>query len=492
LSGRACIVSLGIQTGAVVTDVRGLVRLLQRAEWTRLSLSADVSDGSKVLIAPGTRYRYETAGYLTGCDGGRPWELDEDEDDRNKSVHWVSGPQAPLARLLCPAWLLDSSLLEVRGNTRACGRDALDVVMTRRPTLRTGLVAADDPTEVVEVLVDAESGILLRVPDLDDDGGADVLELVRADFSPVIDEYRFQPPPGSRIAEGFGDAFSGPLRPAWVAATTVGGLAAGALGAWIRYSPSRRTATSGSGVDYAAEIPRDEPTPDRGHDRAPVSDGVLDRLYTGGPTELQATVHDWLDIGAMTASVPEPARRAGLGGLGLLMDALSEKSRAGHTVTEIRFAGPGTYQIDRRYQQQRRLPTTIACDGQRSWQVYADKITTGPAQRPPADVGALTDPSWLLRWTLSRGEAVTLGGRAAYRISATRRTTDGYAGPTPFPAAVAVVDLDLGVILRLTSYIGDNPVQRYELRDITTSVGDFRLRIPDGLPVVERARRGYP
>jgi hypothetical protein len=473
-----------------VTDVGRLIGLLQRADWTRLTLSAEVSDGSKVLVAPGMRYRYESAEYLTGCDGGRPWEIDEDEeDDRRQSVHWVSGPQAPLSRMLCPAWLLDGSRLEVRGSTRFCGREALDVVMTRRPTLRTAPMPAGERDEVVEVLVDAESGIILRIPELDEDDQPDVREFVRADFAPVIDSSRFQPPPHARIAGGFGDAFSGVPRPARLAATTVGGLAAGALGAWMRYAPPRPTVASDSdGIDYAEKIPRDEPPPDRTQTGRPLSDDLLGLLYAGGPTELQATLHHWLDIGAAVASVPGSARRAGFGGLGLLMDAVGEKSRTAHTVSEIRFAAPGVYQVDRRYQQ-RRHPTTIACDGQRCWQVYTDKITNRSAQRPPADIGNLVDPSWLLRWTLSGGDALTFGGRRAYQVSAARRTGGADSGPTLFPAAVAIVDAELGIILRLTAYIGENPVQRDELRDVTTSVGDFRPRIPDGRPVVEQSGR---
>jgi hypothetical protein len=205
------------------------------------------------------------------------------------------------------------------------------------------------------------------------------------------------------------------------------------------------------------------------------------------PQPESATMHQWLDMGAVAASAPDSARRAGLGGLGLLIDAMSEKTPTVHMVSEVRFAGPGVYQVGHRYRQRRR-PTTMACDGQRRWEVYADKITTRPAQPPPADIGDLADPSWLLQWTLTGGDVVRLGGRSAYQISAVRRKGDSVAGPMLFPAAVAVVDAELGIILRLTSYIGDNPVQRYELRDVTTSVGDFRPEIPDGLPVVEQSR----
>jgi hypothetical protein len=114
----------------------GLVGLLYRADWTQLALSAEVSDGSRVLIAPGKRYRYQTAEYVTGCDGGRPWELPADGDEVDGRVHWISGPEPPLARFLCPAWLLENSRLQVRGRVQACGREAIEAMMTRRPGIR--------------------------------------------------------------------------------------------------------------------------------------------------------------------------------------------------------------------------------------------------------------------------------------------------------------------------------------------------------------------
>jgi hypothetical protein len=58
-----------------------------------------------------------------------------------------------------------------------------------------------------------------------------------------------------------------------------------------------------------------------------------------------------------------------------------------------------------------------------------------------------------------------------------------------FPTAVAVVDAELGILLRLTSYLGGKPVQRCELRDVTSGAGDFRATIPPDLPTVEETRR---
>src|SRR6266567_4047339 len=167
--------------GAAMTDDAGLIGLLHRADWTRLRLSARLSDGSTVVIEPGKRYRFETAGYVTGCDGGRPWELrDEDDDeDEDGERHWISGPEPPVRRLLCPAWLLESSRLEVRGRVRVCGREALDVVASARP----------DRHRSAEAAVDAELGILLRLAERGSGDEPDVLEMVTADFDARSEEH---------------------------------------------------------------------------------------------------------------------------------------------------------------------------------------------------------------------------------------------------------------------------------------------------------------
>src|SRR5258707_6457695 len=230
------VIALDLMAGAVMTGE--LVALLHRADWTRLSMSARVSDGSTVLVAPGRRYRYQAGEYVTGCDGGRPWDLPgEDVDDEDGSVHWISGPEPPIRELLCPAWMLESSRLEVRGRVRACGRDALDVVATRRPSVRRRSVPAGLRSGPIEVLVDAELGFLLRVAEMAGAAEPEVTELVSADFDPVIYPAQFRPPPGSLIAEGFGDAL-GAGGPVWWAAKNAAGLPAAGLGPAIRY---RRT-----------------------------------------------------------------------------------------------------------------------------------------------------------------------------------------------------------------------------------------------------------
>jgi hypothetical protein len=468
-----------------MTGEPDLIRLLHNADWTRLSMLAEVSDGSTLLVAPGRRYRERTGDYLEGCDGNRPWRLTA--DTAGGTVHWVSGPEPPQRTLLCPAWLLTSSRLDAGEHVRACGRDALRVVATPRPGIRATR-GPPRPAGRIEAVVDAELGILLRVAWLADGEPPDVTELVSLEFDPVIDPAQFTPPPGSLIGESPGEAF-GAGGPVWWAIKTAAGLAAGGLGAWIRYSPAGRSQPAAGAGDAEAAMPSGDPAPELSPDGLPagppVGDEVLQLLYESGIGEFAATLHQWHDLGTMVAQIPAGARRTGFGGLGLLADAVGERPFADHLVSTLRIGGPGRYQIDGDYQPHHG-PVTIACDGHRRWQVYRDRVTVGSAEPPPGDIADLADASWLLGCRLSGGAPVTAGGRPGYRISVTRGDTP-WSLALMFPSAVAVVDAELGILLSLTSYLGGKPVWRYELRDVTHGAGDFRVAIPAGLPIIEEA-----
>jgi hypothetical protein len=470
------------------SDEAGLIGLLHRADWTRLSLSAQVSDGCTLLILPGRRYRLQTEDYVTGCDGVRPWELSPDDPhDPDGSVHWVSGPQPPLRKLVCPAWLLQGFRLETRDRVSICGRDALQVVAVRREGIRSRNGPAGCGAGRVEAVVDAELGILLRVECMPDGEAAEVTEVVSLELSPVADPAQFLPPPGSLLGESLGESLRA-AGPAWRAAKTAAGLAAGSLGAWIKYSPSSRGQPAQGQADGAeAEVPHDDPAPDLSSAGLPagpqVSDQILRLLHDSGTSEFAATLHQWCDVGAMLARVPAAARRTGFGGLGLLVDAGSERSPVSHLVCAVRIGGAGRYQVDHAFEP-RRGPKTVACDGQRRWKVYSDKATVGPAAPPPGDIAHLADASWLLACRLSGGAHVVADGRRAYRISVVRGD-EQWSPSTKFSPAVAVVDAELGIVLRLTSYMGGKPVRRYELRDITTGPSAFRIDIPPNLPVSE-------
>ena len=468
-----------------MTDEAEAVRLLYRADWTRLRLRAQINDGSTVLVAPGKRYRFETEGYTTGCDGARPWELSDEDDDDGGEVHWISGPKPPLRDMFCPAWLLTGSRLEVRGRTRACGRDALQVVATPRPSLYERRLSAS-LSRPAEAVVDAELGVLLRLVQTGWDDEPETTELVVADFDPDIDPEQFNPPVGSLRGESFGEVFGGGNL-GWRAVKTAAGLAAGGLGVWARHSPRRPDQPSDDGPDVMPAIPAKDPAPEVSNDGLPIGppivSDVLNLLHEGGPTGFSATMHEWMDIGALASQTPAWARRAGFGGLGYLMDFVSEGPGAVQQTSTVRISGPRLYQIDRSYQP-RHGPVTIACDGEHLRKVYADTITIGRAEALPSDIGELADPSWLLQCWLAGGASVTEGGRAAYRINVTRR--HDYPSPAMwFRAVVAVVDAELGCIVRLTSYIGTKAVRRVELENLMPAAGAFQVDLPGDLPVTE-------
>jgi hypothetical protein len=475
-----------------------LVSLLYHADWTQLTLSAVTDDGTSILVAPGRRYRVAARDGLTGCNGDRPWRLDARPiQDGRGEVHWYSGPEPPLPDLLCPAWLLISSHLEPRGTARACGRDAFRAEVTTRKGRHGHRVPARFRAGHAEVLVDVELGILLRVTWLPDGAEPEVTELVSLDLDPVIDPALFAPPPGSLVAEGMGDALRG-RGPGGTLLKTVGGLAAGGLGAWTRYAPSARRQAAeqatGPADDDAATIAPDGPAPDRAADGRPVgppvSAEVLALLHGSTPGGFTATVHDWTDLPAMLSQVPDGARRAGFGGLGLLIDAISERPSTAHLSSPLQLDRAGRYRIDYPGREGHR-PAMVACDGEHCWQVYQDRVTVGPAEPPPIGIAELLDPSWLLGCRLSGGTPVLAGDRQAYRIIIARGAANSSLSvPLLFPAAVAVVDAETGLVLRLTSYIGDRPVRRCELRDITPMAGDLTIDIPPGLPVTEKPGPG--
>jgi hypothetical protein len=265
------------------------------------------------------------------------------------------------------------------------------------------------------------------------------------------------------------------------------GLAAGGLGALIKHAPFRPFETA-TREEADAEMPSsDGPLP---ADGPPASDEVL-RLLHSSPDRwspgITATLHQWHDVAAMLAKLPDSARRAGFGGLGVMVDAAGERIATVHTIFRLRLGGSGQYRIEPVLYPGRpggHRPETVICDGERRWRIGEDEVTTGPAVALPREIANLFDTSWLLEHPLTGGEEVATGGRPGYRL----RVGFGWPwGGLFFPSDV-VVDAELGIGLRCISFSGSQPVLRYELRDVATGPfepGDFRPDIPAGMPVVE-------
>ena len=222
-----------------MADLPEVIGLLHRADWTRLSLSAEVcfeSGRAELLIAPGGHYRMEHQaedGVVQGNDGQRGWTWWPSGRSEPSPAEVGLDDGRPVAVLFCPQDLLDGYVLEILGPVTACGRAAIAVTATPR--------AGDRHHEHVEAAVDAELGILLRREETFRGQLLAVTELTDVTVNPPAapDPAGFTAPPRSRFREAPGEPFSRPDG----AKANVMDLAMGGLGALSSTRRVSRAAT---------------------------------------------------------------------------------------------------------------------------------------------------------------------------------------------------------------------------------------------------------
>ena len=529
--------------GSDMTDLQGLIGVLHRADWTRLSLSADVhsetdqdlwssraratrppwvpegrpwrfrenpensrltweeatgeelvgyhSWDTRLLIAPGGRYRQEyqdePSGQVMGSDGERSWVW----RPQNPAPPGHIAHEPPLRQLFCPSELLTGYTLEVRGPVTACGRDAIAVRATPRADTGPGL--SSSLPDQLDVIVDAELGILLRYEATFETQRLSLTELTAIVLDPpeAADVSRFAPPAGSRISQDPEDSLRETVNgPGREAAKAVLGLAMGGLGASIRLAP-HLPGRHNSAESYLQEaMPPAEPAVLEPEGAPPPSDDLLYLLYRSGDIPAFTAILDqWQDLTAMPAWAPDSLRAAGHGGVGYLLDSLPAMTHGkpvAHTVYRLRASGRDKYRID--YLTGGNHPKTIACDGEHRWQVFADRTMVGPGKPMSGHMATMVDSSWLLGCRLSGGAEISYRGRRAYQLRVAKGGGGWRVAPVQFFPADVIVDAELGCLLRLISFAGDKPESWYELSGIGTEpvpAAEFHLDIPPGVRVIE-------
>jgi hypothetical protein len=85
-------------------DLTGVVALLYRADWTRLSLAGRVTVENPappvtLNVAPGRRFRHDDGNLVVGCDGRQVWQWLAVPPPDGK-MGWTS-PSIPSFALLC-------------------------------------------------------------------------------------------------------------------------------------------------------------------------------------------------------------------------------------------------------------------------------------------------------------------------------------------------------------------------------------------------------
>jgi hypothetical protein len=527
-----------------MTGELDLVTLLYRADWTRLSLTADVRGmldyrllanqdeaqhwfvrsvppgmtdvrhfGARLHVAPGGRYYAQADGdgdefhtvpdvdsaVLEGLIPDGP-DGPDDTDDLDEGVQtWLTRRYAEMLR---PVSLLSGFVLVLRGLATFADRDAYHVVATPSAAA-TAIAPGREPLDRIEVFVDAATGILLRREEIFEGQTLRFTEFTSARFGPLeaADAAHFAPDPASdtaasdTAAEDPGqDPFQEFSGAGWKAAKTAVDAASAVLGTAIRLTPGGSSGCgSGNADDPEAAIPADDPFPvEWGAEDAPsrpISVALLHALVRGGSVPFTGVFHNWTDLSAMTGEFSSAASRHGWTGVSIAARAIGDRAGGMHKASLVRFGAGGKYRIDVLRDVGKGHPTASACDGERRWRMYPNRVTVGPAG-PDSDLAAMADASWLLRYELSGQTELSYRGRPAYAVQV---AVGDY--PVLVPTGImlfsarAIIDAELGIVLLFVSALGGRPAMRSELRDVTAASAEdnaaFRIVPPPGTKVVQ-------
>jgi hypothetical protein len=524
----------------VSTDLSDLVALVYQTDWKQLSLSAtlsrmfdpavtrrlrerraaelrrgmgpvpgarrvpDVDDEvrgwrqseRRLLLAPGGRYRVETGhGTLDVCDGEQYWHCSEGVAYREPRP----GAGSYFDGLLTPRWLIACYELQVAGSDVVGDRTAIRVTGTPRAasTRRRGYYHWLDR---IEVLVDAELGILLRSSQIFEGQTAESAELRDLAINPPEAEMSgmFTPPPDVPVEdeeEPFAD-LQPPDGVGWQVAGAAAGVAANALGFALRHAPRRKAVWPTD--DEEPDMPGDAVlAPEDWEHRQPPDDRTVNLLHRTGLSApaLTAEVHQWIDVvpwiqnfKALQEKMPAPLE--GIFGPDAVWDALGERAAedgGGHRVARLAVQIPGRYRLDYTSGDWNKRYKAIACDGEHTTKLFDDRVATGPVKPLDANFASMLGPAWLLSgWQLAVIGAASVAGRDGIRIRAvTAATADNGAGDR-FTRADLVVDAELGILLRRTTYVNNQPATRTELRSLRPldEKTDFRIVPGSGMRTV--------
>jgi hypothetical protein len=384
------------------------------------------------------------------------------------------------------------------------------MVTPRAALSGSGLIRRRHPDRA-SALVDAELGILLSYEEMFDGRQLKIAELTDVLIDPpeAAEPGQFLPPAGMPVrgSDQPGDRagarhYAVPGVVGQVA-RLVAGPAAAAIGLAARHLPH-----DSPGPGAQADGEPGMPGTGRATDPAqlmPLTDDLVNLLYRTGlpPPGFTAVAHEWTD-GAVLRRMTTAVRAAlppvidGIFGPDQVWDAFGDgMPERLYRLTRLTVATPGRYRIDHLAGAMNHEPDTIACDGERLWKVYPNRVATGPAQPPVSDYVRLADQSCLLSgFELRAAGEVDVDGRRGFLVVADAMA--GQRGPgrgALFPDSLTkhvevVVDAELGIALRETAYFEGEPVRCIEFRGVSSQVDPrtFRIDVPAGTRTVGAGR----
>jgi hypothetical protein len=197
-------------------------------------------------------------------------------------------------------------------------------------------------------------------------------------------------------------------------------------------------------------------------------------------------VHEWIDVLPWLQNFTKlqkklPAPLEGIFGPDSLWDALGERAAEDghrHRVARLAVQIPSHYRLDYLSGDWNKRYKAIACDGDHTTKLFDDRVATGPAKPLDTNLVAMLDPAWLLNGCrLAVIGPATVAGRNGIRIRAVAAQTADDGADNLFTRADVVVDTELGILLRNTTYVNDQPATRTELRNVgpLDEVTTFRI-----------------
>ena len=385
-----------------------------------------------------------------------------------------------LRDLLDPGWLLVGFELAVTGAAAVEDRPAVAVTATRRPVVAPGPSGLSDPADRVDVLVDAELGILLRRTDHAEGEPYRTDELTGLALSPSL--VKAGRPVGPPPPDDLGPDFEVPARVRSVA-HGVDAVLGGVVRTAFRLKARPPSPPEDDEPWFGADAPlRAVPGP-------PPSEAELAWLLhrSGrGRRAFTAEAHHWMDTGALSGIVGGNPFVSALAPEAVMRALLDNAPGRVHQLSQLAFGDLLHYRIDLVRGLPGKGPTALACDGGTGYRLFPDRLVTVAPLPPDPFPGQGLDLAWLLLLDLAVDGRVEFRGRQALRIEARNRDADR---PSPFLAFCdrmeLLVDAELGIALRLTAHQGAEPVLREEFRELRVLDTDpdpaaYRLEPPPG------------
>ena len=245
-------------------------------------------------------------------------------------------------------------------------------------------------------------------------------------------------------------------------ASRVSALVDAELGVLLRYEKTgpRRQAEFAEFTSLTVDAAESaDPLPD-------LSDDQVNLLYRSvlGPQKFSAELNEQADMKTMTrlAEAALSATQLGRRTQWLWQSAEDTPPDNADRTARLQVAMPGCYRIDT-LTDPGTGPASTACDGNRLWLVYPDRLAVRPATPPPAGISLIIDPAWLLHgYQLTAGESVTGSGRPVLRVVAARMQKFARGPLSGVMIAAdkveATIDLQLRIALSQIWYLEGHPL----------------------------------